>query len=213
MPRGAIFAVNHTSELDCIVVPAALPFFCHLMPMFYTSREKQFYKLSGWRQMFYGGLFFKLWGAHPVAVGLHNYETSLTTHINIIRHGGSLIIFPEGKRSRDGVMQKGKGGVTYMAYATGKPIIPVAIAGNFGLHPSDFFLRKPRISVMFGKPISAQSLFGTAPVSIAEGHDPFIDASQRVMQAISNLMPAHSITVTPDLLPAKREVLDVVAKI
>lgn len=58
--NGVIFAVNHSSELDPILAPASLPFLSPLMPFFYTSREQAFYKTSGWRQFFYGGLFFKL---------------------------------------------------------------------------------------------------------------------------------------------------------
>ena len=61
---GTIFAVNHSSELDPIMIPASLPFFSCLMPMFYVSREQKFYVSSGWRQHIYGGLFFCLWGGH-----------------------------------------------------------------------------------------------------------------------------------------------------
>ncbi|HEY4508626.1 MAG TPA: hypothetical protein VJJ55_03145, partial [Candidatus Paceibacterota bacterium] len=78
--RGVIFAANHSSELDPILVPASLPFLSPLMPFFYTSREQSFYKMSGWRQFFYGGFLFKLWGSHPLRSGTGNYEESLTTH-------------------------------------------------------------------------------------------------------------------------------------
>src|SRR3990167_11455141 len=60
LPKGVIFASNHTSELDAILIPASLPFLSRFMPMFYVSRPREFYKNSGWRQLFYGGLFFKL---------------------------------------------------------------------------------------------------------------------------------------------------------
>src|SRR3989344_3817444 len=50
--RGVIFAVSHSSELDSILVPAALPFLSPFLPMFYTSREWTFYKTSGWRRYF-----------------------------------------------------------------------------------------------------------------------------------------------------------------
>ena len=42
MKHGAIFAVNHSSELDPILVPATLRPMSRLMPMFYISRERSF---------------------------------------------------------------------------------------------------------------------------------------------------------------------------
>jgi 1-acyl-sn-glycerol-3-phosphate acyltransferase len=96
--NGLIFAANHSSELDCILIPASLPFLSNLMPMFYTSREREFYKTSGWRQIFYGGFFFKIWGANPLNSGKKNYELSLINHIEILKCGKSICIFPEGKK-------------------------------------------------------------------------------------------------------------------
>ena len=52
-----IVASNHISELDPLLVIAALPFFCRHIPLFYVSREKGFYKVN-WRSVIYGGNFF-----------------------------------------------------------------------------------------------------------------------------------------------------------
>ena len=155
--KGVIFAANHSSELDPILVPAALPFFSTLLPIFYVSRPRAFYKTSGWRQFFYGGLLFKLWGAHSVctAVGGADYAQSLATHIQILKMGGSILIFPEGRKTRDGNIQhEAHGGVAYFAHATGIPVVPVRIFGDFNMSLADFFLRRRRISVVFGAPIS-----------------------------------------------------------
>src|SRR3989344_5971123 len=62
LPKGVIFATNHSSELDPILVPASLPFLSKFMPMFYVSRPREFYSTSGWRWFLYGGLFFTLCG-------------------------------------------------------------------------------------------------------------------------------------------------------
>src|ERR1051325_4538125 len=77
---NAIFACNHTSELDPILLPAAIPFWSHFSPIFYTSRGRKFYVNSGWRQHFYGGILFKMWGAFPIFSGLRDYEKSLCHH-------------------------------------------------------------------------------------------------------------------------------------
>lgn len=158
--RGIIFAVNHSSELDPILVPASLPFLSPLMPMFYTSREQEFYKTCGWRQIFYGGWFFKLWGAHPVRAGRQNYEESLSTHIEVLSRGKSICIFPEGRTTQDGTIGKeAHGGVAYLAWRTGAPVVPVRIKGVFKLTLCEFLVRKRAVEVVFGKPFFPVDLF------------------------------------------------------
>lgn len=167
VPHNAIFACNHSSEMDVFLLPGSLPFLSRFSPIFYTSREQAFYKRASWRQRFYGGVFFNVWGAYPVKVGLHDYAKSLETHENIVREGGSLCIFPEGRTTQDGNIQQGKGGVAYLAYATGRPIIPVRLGGTFRLSPKDFFLGRRTLSVSFGEPLYVGSRSGITP-SVAE---------------------------------------------
>ena len=176
LKNGVIFAVNNTGELDAVIVPASLPFLSRLMPMFYTSRERSFYKNCGWRKIFYGGLLFKLWGAHPVKVGLMNYELSLQTHIEIINHGNTVLIFPEGGTTKDGNLKKGKGGIAYLSHITNTPIVPIYISGVFKLGIKEWFSRQRRVKITFGKPVILDST-----------HDDFLDASQIVMAKIAEL--------------------------
>jgi len=184
LERGLIFAANHTSELDPILVPSSLPFLSRFMPMFYTSREKSFYIKSGWRQIIYGGLFFKAWGSYAVRVGKKDYQYALENHIQIIRDGGSLCIFPEGKRTPDGELKKAKGGVAFLSHITGVPIVPVAIEGLFGLSFKRFFSRKHKFGVSFGSPIYPQNLL----LSNNPNHQDFEEAAERVMKEISLLL-------------------------
>lgn len=152
--RGVIFAANHSSELDPIVVPAALPFFSPHLPIFYISRPREFYRTSGWRQFFYGGFLFKLWGSHAAVAGFKDYEKSLATHLNILQRGGSVLIFPEGRKTRDGNIQtEAHGGVAYLARRTCCPVVPVRIFGDFNMTLRDFFLCKRKISIVFGAPL------------------------------------------------------------
>lgn len=188
LKKGVIFAVNHTGELDAIIVPASLPFLSHLMPMFYTSREKDFYQNCGWRKIFYGGLFFKLWGAHSVKVGLMNYKLSLQTHIEIVNHGNTVLIFPEGSTTKDGYLKKGKGGIAYLSHITRAPIVPVYIKGLFGLNTKDWFSRRRRVKITFGQPIIPAELFPMSkPVILDATRDDFLDAAQIVMAKIAAL--------------------------
>jgi len=187
--HGLIFACNHSSELDPILVPASLPFLSRLMPMFYTSREQKFYQNSGWRQIFYGGLFFKIWGSHALHSGKHNYAESLQDHIKILGHGKSLLIFPEGRKTKDGQMQEGHGGVAFLSHTLDIPIVPVHISGHFQISLSDFLLRRRHVKVAFGKAMNQSDVFaGIQSPSSPDGNaEYFKSAAQSVMLEISKL--------------------------
>ncbi|MES2314446.1 MAG: lysophospholipid acyltransferase family protein [Patescibacteria group bacterium] len=164
IPAPVIFACNHTSEIDPFFVPASLPFLSRFAPTFYTSRESKFYTNSGWRRYIYGGFFFKMWGSYPVHVGLNDYAKSMTHHIEIIRDGGSLCMFPEGRITPDGTIQAAKGGVAYLSQATGALIVPVRFEGAFGVSLKDLFLRRRHISIVYGKPMKPTDYLGSDPM-------------------------------------------------
>ena len=158
--NGVIFASNHVSEFDPILIPATQNLFSRLMPMFYLARERAFYEKRGIAKYIYGGTFFKIWGAYPVTVGTGDYERALKHHIYILECGKSVCIFPEGGKTQDGKIGQGKPGVAYLLWRTGRPIIPVAIHGHHQMHLRDFFARKHSLSVAYGKPITKEELFG-----------------------------------------------------
>lgn len=184
---GAIFAVNHSSQFDPILIPATLNPFSALMPMFYLAREREFYKKRGPIQYIYGGLFFKIWGAYPVTVGTGgNYEHALRHHIEILARGQSVCIFPEGGRNLSGKVGEGKPGVAYLLCRTGRPVIPVAIHGHNGMYPTAFFARKHSITISYGKPITREELFSTSTYRRQTSHvlrhssgDPSVDSPTR----------------------------------
>ena len=188
--RNVIFASNHISELDPILIAACLPFSSHHLPLFYTSREKDFYKnKSGWKKFLYGGSFFKAWGAYQVYIGLRNYERSLTNQLQILRDGGSICIFPEAKRCSENEFIKAKGGVAFLAHRTELPLIPVAIQGLEKTTVSNFFLRRKNVLVIFGEPLYAKDLF-TNPneVTLHEGRNEYEEAAAIIMKRIKMLV-------------------------
>lgn len=182
--KGVIFAVNHSNELDPILIPASLPFLSSFMPMFYTSRERAFYKNSGWLQKIYGGWFFKIWGAHSVNSGKKNYEISLSNHIEILKYGKSVCIFPEGKKTLDGSLQKGRGGVAYISEKIDSVVIPVCISNIFKMSAKEFFSRKRHIIVSFGKPLYKRDIFADNKIS---GIDDYKIGTAVVMSKIAEL--------------------------
>lgn len=153
--KQAIFACNHSNELDTIMLTAAATPFGPFAPMFYVSRETSFYKDDefGWRKYLYGEFFFALWGAFKAYAGLKDYEKSLKNHIQLLGDGYSLCIFPEGGMTKDGKMREGHGGVSFLSYKTGVPVVPVHIKGTYKF---SFASRRPRgkgVTLVFGKPM------------------------------------------------------------
>jgi 1-acyl-sn-glycerol-3-phosphate acyltransferase len=184
VPKKAIFAANHSSEWDPIMVRYALPFFSQFSPMYYVSLKKESYNSSGWRQYFYGGKLFELLGAYPVYSGFGEYELALKHHINILNSGNTLCIFPEGKKTRDGSIGKARGGVAYLAYRTNTPVIPVTISGLYGLNLKYFLLRKITVTIHYSKPLTVSDLFGDSKLELLKDHTEFREVAANIMNTI-----------------------------
>lgn len=159
--KSVIFASNHTSELDPILLPAALPPFSRFSPIFFVSREKNFYDPTFLKRIFYGGTFFKLWGAYPAWGGMQNYERSLKTHASILKKGNSLMIFPEGRiPEKENHRVEPRGGVGWLAEFSHATVVPVKISGAFRITLKDFFSKKRKVSIEFFPPMKYETLFG-----------------------------------------------------
>ncbi|MCH7597537.1 1-acyl-sn-glycerol-3-phosphate acyltransferase [Patescibacteria group bacterium] len=185
LPRGVIFASNHSSEWDVILIPASLPFLSSFMPMFYVASEDKEFKHPrfGWKKYLYGGFFFKAWGAYPITKGKQNYDSALKTHIRLLQQKRSLSVFPEGGIRSDNIPQTAHGGVSFLAHKTGVPIIPVAINGISKITCTEFILRKRDVTIYFGKPLYSKDIFDDSKnVNIRD----YKDAAKRVMKGIYN---------------------------
>jgi len=146
--------------MDPIVLPASLNPFSRLFPIYYVARKKGFYTTGKIKPLIYGGTLFHIWGAYPAYSGYKNYEQSLQHHISILSKGYSVQIFPEGGKSPDGNIQnKIHGGVAFLAWRTGKPVVPVFSDGLYGTTIKNFLLRKKHYKIKFGRPIFPNELF------------------------------------------------------
>ncbi len=193
-PRNAILAVNHVSQLDPIMVLVTLGPWSHLMPVFSVSQQKEFYKKIGlFARFFYGGVLFRALGAHPIHVGAGNYELSLKTHITILEKGGTVGIFPEGKRTIDGTVGEARPGVAYLLWRTGVPVVPVALHGHYDMTAKSFFTRKRTISVHYGKPIYREELFPHNLENNPPSKEQFKAAAQVIMGRIREMHEAKEI--------------------
>ncbi len=144
-PKGPlILAGNHISNWDPPFIAAAVPRGVHFMAkssLFKTPR-------ISW-------IMHKL-GAFPINRNSTVNSGALNTAIELINCGAAVIIFPEGTRSKDGVMLPAKPGVGYIAHATGAPVMPFFLEGMDEPKKSLFF--KSRFRVTFGQVIAPEVL-------------------------------------------------------
>ncbi|OIO31750.1 MAG: hypothetical protein COZ49_02245 [Candidatus Yonathbacteria bacterium CG_4_10_14_3_um_filter_47_65] len=184
---GVVFVSNHASEADPILIPATLSPISRLFPIFYVSRTKKYYGHTGAiKSHIYGGRFFNFWGAYPAREGMRDYGKSLQYHLNILKKGHSVQIFPEGKKSPDGTIQDhAHGGAIYLAWRANVPIVPVAIKGTFQTNLFKFFLFEKKYAINYGKPIYPDELIGKKADS--SGVVDFKNATWRVMDEVEKL--------------------------
>jgi 1-acyl-sn-glycerol-3-phosphate acyltransferase len=144
-PRGAaIIAPNHLSLVD--------PFFITLVvPRFVTFIGKAEY-FDAWQTR----LLMEAAGVIPVRrEDSAQAQGSLNAGKHVLEAGNLLGIFPEGTRSPDGRLYKGKTGAARMAAEVGCPIVPTGLIGTKHVMPKDARLPGlgPRVTVRFGKPL------------------------------------------------------------
>jgi 1-acyl-sn-glycerol-3-phosphate acyltransferase len=163
--KGILFAPNHISEIDVLVVRFALPFIAPMMPMYYVSMTKDHYQTGkfGWRKYFYGGTFFKTLGAYPAYIGMRDYQASLINHIELLENGKAICIFPEGKMGMETFKPgEAKGGVGFLAEYTKTDIIPVQLKGLRNINWFKVFtFKRPTIEIKYRDIISIDEVLNT----------------------------------------------------
>jgi len=141
----AILASNHLSAADWIHMPLSLK-------RRVTFLAKAEYFTGKGVKGFLQRVFFAGSGQVPIdRTNASAAEDAIRTGIRILREGKLLGIYPEGTRSPDGRLYRGKTGVARMALDTGATVVPVAMV--YGRRDLPFGLSIPRIRVRFGKPL------------------------------------------------------------
>ena len=126
---GAILASNHLSFSDSIFLPLVLD-------RRVTFLAKSDYFTGRGAKGRATALFFRLADQLPVdRTGGRASEAALRTGLRVLRRGGLLGIYPEGTRSPDGRLYRGKTGVARMALEGGVPVLPVAMVDTAKAQP------------------------------------------------------------------------------
>jgi 1-acyl-sn-glycerol-3-phosphate acyltransferase len=88
---------------------------------------------------------------------------AMDTSLRVLQQGGCFGIFPEGTRSPDGRLYRGRTGLAWLALAAGAPVVPVALSGTSAiLPPGRRIPRFNRVGVRFGPPVDLDAWKGEA---------------------------------------------------
>ncbi len=142
---GFIVAANHSSYLDVITMSTVL------------STKNYNIRYLAKPELFNNWLFKRLQKVYegiPIDRKLKGKE-ALKLAISALNEGHVVGIYPEGTRSLDGKLQKGKTGVARLALWAKVPVVPIGITGAFDLMPKGQIIPKFRknIIINIGKPI------------------------------------------------------------
>jgi 1-acyl-sn-glycerol-3-phosphate acyltransferase len=145
--RPVIFAANHQGAADILIVLAYLPV------GFRFAIKKELFQIPvfGW--------YLKRAGYFSIdrQLVLSAYRT-VETIIEIIKAGESVLIFPEGTRTRTGELGNFRRGSLLAALKSGAPIVPVAISGSYNIMPRGTWLIHPaQVKLSVGKPIEIKT--------------------------------------------------------
>lgn len=146
--RTTIYCVNHPSAMDIPIL------FVNLPVQFRFLAKRPLFRLPflGWHLRRSG---------HIPVDRVHPREAlkSLDDAAHKIRNGRSVVLFPEGTRSRDGSMLPFKGGSFYLAVRAGVPIVPITLNGSRAvLKPNSYHVRPGQTEMIIHSPIPTEGL-------------------------------------------------------
>ena len=191
LPGNVIFAGNHVSAIDPLLIVTRLPFSSDKLPVIYVTHERRAYLKEGktWRRHLYGGKLFELVGGYPAYAGSGGYGEALRDHLAALAAGQSVCIFPVGFLHSIRQITEARGGAAYLAQKTNLPIVPFRIKGlRRQTRFIDFLLRRARLSLVFGRPIYAEDIFDSPLEEVTESNrKEFAKASVKLMRRVSRL--------------------------
>lgn len=159
MEGPVLFASNHLSFIDSVVIPIVAP----RKVVFLAKAE--YFNGPGLK-----GRLSKAWFEGLGMVPVDRKDTraalnSLDVALDVLGKGEAFGIYPEGTRSRDGRLYRGRTGVAQLALTAGVPVVPVGLIGTAELQPVDSrWPRRVPVTIRFGAPLDFAGRFeGVAP--------------------------------------------------
>ncbi|NYE37534.1 1-acyl-sn-glycerol-3-phosphate acyltransferase [Nocardioides cavernae] len=174
-----IVASNHLSFFDSVVIPVVVP-----RKVVFLAKS-DYFTGSGVK-----GTFTRAWFEGLGMLPVDRDDTraaiaSLDTALEVLGRGEAFGIYPEGTRSRDGRLYRGRTGVAHLALTSGAPVLPVGLTGTEDIQPVG--TNRPRVgrvdvTVRFGEPIRVAGEYDGVPTGRARR-----DLTDRIMAAIAGL--------------------------
>lgn len=180
LPEGpALFICNHLSNADGVTLFRAL-------------RPRQVFFLAGVKlqETVMTRVVAQAMDTIPIRPGSPDVE-ALKRAVDTLRHGKSVLIFPEGTRSRTGALIRAKKGAGLIARRAGVPIVPLALTGTEKLLPIDEAnmggekIQRADLTVRIGRPFTVADL----NVVAAEGEDERQALADAMMRRVAELLP------------------------
>jgi 1-acyl-sn-glycerol-3-phosphate acyltransferase len=171
----ALLASNHLSIIDSVYLPLMLS-----RPVVFPAKAEYFTAK---------GPVGRLWAAYlrstnQLAMNRDDTRSATATleaAAEILRRGELFGFYPEGTRSPDGRLYRGRSGLGWLVLNTGAPVIPIAMSGTRKMMPPGKLPRPAKIEIKIGKPMEFGHLAGDPP-----GRARRVIADE-VMQAIRDL--------------------------
>lgn len=143
-----IIASNHLSFSDSIFMPLVVP-----RKVTFLAKS-EYFTSPGLKGLIKKLTFIALGQVAVDRAGGSRSEAALLTGLSVLANGECLGIYPEGTRSPDGRLYRGRTGVARLAFESGAPVIPVAMFNTADIQPTGKVIPKiMRVRMVFGEPM------------------------------------------------------------
>ena len=148
-PSGpAILASNHLSVIDSVYLPLLIP-----RPVTFAAKS-EYFTGTGLRDKAVGAYLRATKQLSTDRTGARAAQEMLASALALLQSGELFGIYPEGTRSPDGRLYRGRTGVGFLALHSGAPVIPVAMVGTEHiLAPGQRVPRPGKIEIRIGEPL------------------------------------------------------------
>lgn len=182
---GVLLVANHASYVDPLMIGVAL----HRRRRTYFMGKSELF-----RNPFVCRVFTQI-GGFPIRRG--SPDRAAVRHIlQFLAQGDAVLIFPEGERTRTGLLSPALPGIALIVHKSGVPIVPIGLIGTYAMAPAHRrTLRRVPLTIAFGKPICF------------DRDTPREEITASVMRAIAELLTTNGQPTEPpeELLPRERQ--------
>ena len=187
-----IVASNHLSFADSMVIPIVAP------RQVVILAKEDYFTGTGLR-----GAAQRAWfeGIGMVPVDRDDTKAALASldiALEVLGRGEAFGIYPEGTRSRDGRLYRGRTGVAHLALTSGAPVVPVGLQGTQNIQPLGTRIpRLAKVTVRFGEPLRFEGRYDDVPLGRARR-----EVTDEIMAAIAALSGQQAAGVYNDRAPS-----------